>query len=271
MEISFDGKVALVTGASRGIGRACALRLARSGANVAVNYLYSKEQADDVVREIQAMGRQAIAIRADVSKPEEVKSMVQKVRDVCDGRIDILVNNAGIYDIHKGLVNLADEEWNRTIDVNLNGIFYISRAVAKTMIDNGDGGRIIGITSGAGHAGRPGQAAYCASKAGHIQFCKVLAIELAPFNINSNSISVGFVDVGQFVSPEKKALLKDILPRILLRRPGTPEDIAALATFLASEQAGWITGADFRVDGGESAGRVPATDSELLSFSNLVP
>jgi 3-oxoacyl-[acyl-carrier protein] reductase len=265
MEITLNGKIALVTGASRGIGRACALRLAGSGADVAVNYRVSDEHAAAVTREILSMGRRAIAVRADVSKPDEVTAMVRRVLEAFDGKIDILVNNAGIYDVYRRLVDMTDEQWNRTIDTNLKGAFHVSRTVAKTMIDSGTGGRIIGIASGAGHAGRPGQASYCASKAGLILLCKVLAIELAPFNINANSISVGFVDVGQFDSPDKKPLLDDILPRILLRRTGTPEDIASMAAFLSSDYASWITGADFRVDGGESAGRVPATDDELFA------
>lgn len=265
MEITLNGKVALVTGASRGIGRACALRLAGSGADVAVNFRVNSERADEVTREIKSMGRRAIAVGADVSKPDEVAAMVRSVHEAFDGKIDILVNNAGIYDVFRSAMDLTDPEWNRTLDTNLRGAFQVSRAVAKIMCNNGTGGRIIGIASGAGHAGRPGQAAYCASKAGLIALCKVLAIELAPFRINVNSISVGFVDVGQFESPEKKSILDDVLPRILLRRPGTPEDIAAMAAFLASEHASWITGADFRVDGGESAGRVPATDDERFT------
>lgn len=265
MEITLDQKIALVTGASRGIGRACALRLAGSGADVAVNYRVNSQQADEVTAEIESRGRRAIAVGADVSKPDEVASMVGRVREAFNGKIDILVNNAGIYDSYKSVVDLSDEEWYRTLDTNLKGAFQVSRAVAKTMIDNGTGGRIISIASGAGHAGRPGQAHYCASKAGLIVLCKVLAIELAPFNINANSISVGFVDVGQFDSPGKKHLLDDVLPRILLRRPGTPADIASMVAFLASEHAGWITGADFRVDGGESAGRVPATDDNIFT------
>jgi NAD(P)-dependent dehydrogenase (short-subunit alcohol dehydrogenase family) len=118
-------------------------------------------------------------------------------------------------------------------------------------------GRIIGIASGAGHSGRHGHSHYCASKAGLILFCKALAIELAPYGINVNTVSVGFVDVGEFESPELKPIKEDILQRILLRRPGKPEDVANLVNFLVSEHAGWITGADFVVDGGESAGRIP--------------
>jgi len=256
MEIRLDGKAALVTGASRGIGRAIALGLARSGADIAVNYHRSVERAEEVSEEIRRMGRQSIMIQTDVANSSQVDRMVEKVCQTFGGRIDILVNNAGIYPL-KEVVNMTDDELNQMLDINLKGAFYVSRAVAKKMIERGLGGRIIGISSGAGHSGRHGQAHYCASKAGLMLLCKTLAIELAPYGINVNSISVGFVDVGQFDTPELKRVKDFILRRILLRRPGSPEDIANMAIFLASEQASWITGADFRVDGGESAGRVP--------------
>jgi 3-oxoacyl-[acyl-carrier protein] reductase len=259
MEIKLEGKGAIVTGASRGIGRAIALRLARSGADVAVNYHVNKAKAEEVCAEIRKMGRQSLTIQADVSSSSQVDMMVEKVAEVFDGRIDILVCNAGIKgsSLIKDVVKMTDEDWSRIIGTNLNGAFYASRAAAKKMIQKGAGGRIIGIASGAGHSGRLSEAAYCASKAGLMLLCKTLAIELAPYGINVNSISVGFVDVNGFGSPELKKFRESILPRILLRRAGRPEDIANMAAFLASEEAGWITGADFRVDGGESAGRVP--------------
>ena len=256
MEVKLEGKVALVTGAGRGIGRAIALRLGRSGSAVAVNYHRHQDQAEEVVRELKALGRQAMAFQADVSASSQVNEMVERVFEDFGGHLDILVNNAGIYN-YTEVVNLIDSEWRRMLDVDLSGVFYMSRAVARMMIRKGAGGRIVGIASGAGHSGRLGQAHYCAAKAGHILLCKTLALELAPYNINVNSISVGFVDVGQFDDPDTKSIKEDILRRILLRRPGQPEDIANMVAFLASEKAGWITGADFRVDGGEAAGRVP--------------
>ena len=256
MEIRLDGKVALVTGASRGIGRAIALELARSGADLAVNYHTDQVSAEEVCEEIKRAGRNSLAIRADVADSSQVDEMIETVAQAYDGRLDILVSNAGIYPI-KETVKMTDEEWDRVIDTNLKGAFHVCRAAARRMIPRGAGGRIIGIASGAGHSGRYGQAHYCASKAGLILLCKTLSLELGPHGINVNSISVGFVDVGQFDSPELQHVKKDILPRILLRRPGKPEDIAQTAVFLASDQASWITGADFRVDGGESAGRIP--------------
>jgi len=236
MEVKLDGKLALVTGASRGIGRAIALRLGESGADVVVNYRTRRTEAEEVSEKIREMGRQSIAIQADVSNADQVDMMVREVVTTFTGGLDILVNNAGIT-APKEVIHMRDEDWDRTLNTNLKGAFYVSRAVATKMIEKGKGGRIIGIASGAGHSGRPGLAHYCASKAGLILFCKALAIELAPHGINVNSVSVGFVDV--------------------LRRPGKPEDIANVVAFLASEGASWITGTDFRVDGGESAGRVP--------------
>jgi NAD(P)-dependent dehydrogenase (short-subunit alcohol dehydrogenase family) len=259
MEIRLDGKAALVTGAGRGIGRAIALELAGSGADVAVNYHTSRAEAEQVCGEIKRMGRQTVSIGADVADADQVCTMVSKTAQAFNGRLDILVNNAGIYPIQKS-VDLSDAEWDRVLNVNLRGAFITSREAAKEMIRRGAGGRIICIASGAGHAGRPGQTHYCASKAGLILLCKSLAIDFAPHGINVNSISVGFVEVDHYDSPDLEPVKRDILKRILLRRPGLPEDVAKMAVFLASNHADWITGADFRVDGGESAGRVPEAD-----------
>jgi 3-oxoacyl-[acyl-carrier protein] reductase len=256
MEIRLDGKVALVTGAAKGIGRAIALELAMAGAHVAVNYRTDRNGAEEVCEKIRGIGRQSMAVQADVADSSQVDRMVETVSRTYGGRLDILVSNAGIYPI-KEAVEITDPEWDRVIDTNLTGAFHVCRAVAKQMIEGGAGGRIIGTASGAGHSGRYGQTHYSASKAGLILLCKSLSIELAPFGINVNTISVGFVDVGQFDAPALVHVKKDILRRILLRRPGRPEDIAHMAAFLASDQASWITGADFRVDGGEAAGRVP--------------
>ena len=260
MEIRLDGKVALVTGASRGIGKAIAFAMARSGADVAVNCYHNIEKAEEVSEEIRRMGQRSVTIQADVSNPDQANRMVGEVIQTFQGRLDILINNAGVYPL-KEAIFMTDEEWSQVVDTNLKGAFYVSRTAAKKMIERGLGGRIIGIASGAGHSGRYGQAHYCASKAGLILLCKALAIELAPHAINVNSISAGFVDVGQYDSPELREIKKSILRRILLRRPGSPEDIANLAVFLASDLASWITGADFRVDGGESAGRVPEPEN----------
>lgn len=186
MEIKLDGKLALVTGASRGIGKAIALRLGKSGADVAVNYCTHRAEAEEVSEKIREMGRESIAIQADVSNTNQVEMMVDQVVQTFKGRLDILVNNAGI-SVFKEFIDMSDQEWSHTLDTNLKGTFYVSQAVAKKMIEKESGGRIIGIASGAGHSGRHGLAHYCASKAGLILFCKALAIELAPHNINVNS------------------------------------------------------------------------------------
>jgi len=259
MEINLKGKLALVTGASKGLGRAIALRFGESGADVAVNFNTDRTGGESVAERIREMGRESIAIQADVSVADQVEAMIETVEKRFGARFDILVNNAGI-GMHKAVFHMTNNEWDQIIDTNLKGAFHVSRAFANKMIKNGTGGRIIGIASGAGHSGRPGHAHYCASKAGLRLFCKTLAIELAPYAINVNTISVGFVEVGKYDTPERRPIKEDILRRILLRRPGKPEDIANMAVFLASEQASWITAADFRVDGGESAGRVPLGD-----------
>jgi NAD(P)-dependent dehydrogenase (short-subunit alcohol dehydrogenase family) len=262
MEIKLNGKVALVTGSSKGIGRAIALRLAKSGADVAVNYNTNMELAEEVCKKIREMGRGSVAIQADVSDSKKVNQMVEIVTDSFDGRLDIAICNAGT-NLWKEFIDVADEERDLVLDTNLNGTFNTARAASKKMVENGVGGKIIGIASGAGHGGRYGQAAYCASKAGIRLLCKSIAIDLAPYGINVNSISVGYVEVGKMDTPEKEIIKESILPRILLRRHGEPVDIANMVTFLVSDKASWITGADFRVDGGESAGRVPFTNASL--------
>lgn len=257
MEIKFNGKLALVTGASRGIGKVIALTLAKSGADVVVNYHTNKTGAEEVCEEIKRMGQRSIAIQADVANANEVDMMVGKVAESFGGRIDILVNNAAVHSVYKEVIFMTNEEWDAVLDTNLRGTFYVTRAVVKKMIEKNAGGCVINIASLAGHGGRHGNVHYCASKAGIILFSKALAIELAPRGIRVNSISLGFVDHGQLDGPDLIHIKKDILQRILLRRPGKPEDIANMVAFLASKQADWITGADFVIDGGESAGRVP--------------
>lgn len=238
------GKVAVVTGASRGIGRATALALAAEGANVVVNYASSKESADQVVAEISAMGSQAIALSADVSKAEQVDGMIGAIMEKW-GQIDVLVNNAGITR-DTLLLRMKLEEWQAVIDLNLTGVFLCTKAVSKIMLKQ-KSGRIINITSVAGLMGNPGQANYSAAKAGVIGFTKTVAKELAPRGITVNAVAPGFI------ATDMTADLKsdEILKFIPLARYGQPEEIAGMIRFLAADPAAaYITGQVMNVDGG---------------------
>lgn len=237
-------KVAIVTGASRGIGRATALALAGEGASVVVNYASSQEAADKVVAEITAMGSQAIALPADVSKADQVDSLVNTVMEKW-GRIDVLVNNAGITR-DTLLLRMKPEEWQAVIDLNLTGVFLCTRAVSKIMLKQRSG-RIINITSVAGQMGNPGQANYSAAKAGVIGFTKTVAKELASRGITVNAVAPGFIATD--MTSDLKA--EEILKFIPLNRYGQPEEVAGMIRFLAADPAAtYITGQVMNVDGG---------------------
>lgn len=237
-------KVAIVTGASRGIGRATALALASEGANVVVNYASSQASADKVVAEITAMGSQAIALPADVSKADQVDRLVNAVMEKW-GRVDVLVNNAGITR-DTLLLRMKPEEWQAVIDLNLTGVFLCTRAVSKIMLKQRSG-RIINITSVAGQMGNPGQANYSAAKAGVIGFTKTVAKELASRGITVNAVAPGFIatDMTSDLNAE------EILKFIPLNRYGQPEEVAGMIRFLAADPAAaYITGQVMNVDGG---------------------
>ncbi|MGQ9870500.1 3-oxoacyl-[acyl-carrier-protein] reductase [Leptodesmis sp.] len=237
-------KVAIVTGASRGIGRATALALASEGANVVVNYASSQEAADKVVAEITAMGSQAIALSADVSQADQVDNLVNAVMEKW-GRIDVLVNNAGITR-DTLLLRMKLEEWQAVIDLNLTGVFLCTRAVSKIMLKQRSG-RVINITSVAGQMGNPGQANYSAAKAGVIGFTKTVAKELASRGITVNAVAPGFIatDMTSDLNAE------EILKFIPLNRYGQPEEVAGMIRFLAADPAAaYITGQVMNVDGG---------------------
>lgn len=237
-------QVALVTGASRGIGRAIALSLATEGANVIVNYANSSATAQEVVKEIVASGGNAIALQADVSKAEEVDSLLKAVIDKWQ-RVDILVNNAGITR-DTLLLRMKLEDWQAVIDLNLTGVFLCTRAVSKVMLKQRSG-RIINITSVAGQMGNPGQANYSAAKAGVIGFTKTVAKELAVRGITSNAVAPGFITTDMTSGVQAD----DILKYIPLGRYGQPEEIAGMVRFLAADPAAaYITGQVFNVDGG---------------------
>ncbi|HIK05589.1 MAG TPA: 3-oxoacyl-[acyl-carrier-protein] reductase [Trichormus sp. M33_DOE_039] len=241
---NLKGQVAVVTGASRGIGRAIALELSTYGATVVVNYASSSGAADKVVAEITASGGEAIALQADVSQADQVEALVNAVMDKFK-RIDILVNNAGITR-DTLLLRMKPEDWQAVIDLNLTGVFLCTRAVSKIMLKQRSG-RIISITSVAGQMGNPGQANYSAAKAGVIGFTKTVAKELASRGITVNAVAPGFIATD--MTSDLKA--DEILKYIPLGRYGQPEEIAGMVRFLAADPAAsYITGQVFNVDGG---------------------
>jgi 3-oxoacyl-[acyl-carrier protein] reductase len=244
--MTLEGKVALVTGASRGIGREIALELAKQGANVAVNYAGSEEKANEVVDEIKAIGKEAFSVKCDVSNSEEVAAMVKETVDRF-GKLDILVNNAGITKDNL-LMRMKEEEWDDVININLKGVFLCTKAVTRQMMKQRVG-RIINITSVVGVSGNPGQANYVAAKSGVIGLTKTTAKELASRNITVNAIAPGFIttDMTDKLSEEVKS---EMLKQIPLARLGEPKDIAKMTAFLASDDSSYITGQTLHINGG---------------------
>ncbi len=237
-------QVAIVTGASRGIGRATALALASEGANVVVNYASSSGAAEEVVKAITDAGGSAIALQADVSKLEQVDALVNNTVEKF-GRVDVLVNNAGITR-DALLLRMKPEDWQAVIDLNLTGVFLCTRAVSKIMLKQRSG-RIVNITSVAGQMGNPGQANYSAAKAGVIGFTKTVAKELASRGITVNAVAPGFIATDMTSNLKSEEILK----YIPLARYGEPEEVAGMVRFLAADPAAaYITGQVFNVDGG---------------------
>lgn len=246
------GKVALVTGGSRGIGRGVALALATAGADVVVNYVGNLEGANRVVSEITAMERKAMVIKADVSKKSEVEVMVsQAVSEM--GKIDILVNNAGVLSFMPFLT-ITEEEWDRVMDINLKGQFLVAQTVAKHMSDNGIKGKIINIASiasGQVGVGYPTLVHYCATKGGVVAMTEAMSLELGPLGINVNAIAPGAISTDMIKNMESDPkTMEGTMARLSIKRIGKPEDIGAMAVFLASEEASYCSGATFYVDGG---------------------
>jgi 3-oxoacyl-[acyl-carrier protein] reductase len=242
-----EGKVAIVTGASRGIGRAIAEEMSAQGASVAVNYFSSEEAAVEVVNGIESKGGRAIAIRADVGLFDATQAMVKETLDTF-GQIDILVNNAGTTR-DMLLLMMKEEDWDVVINTNLKSMFNCCKAVARPMIRRKQGGRIINISSVSGLAGQGGQTNYAASKAGIIGFTKSLAKELGSRQITVNAIAPGFFPTAltEVLSEDMVAKALELIP---LNRLGELDEVAHLATFLASDKANYITGEVIRVDGG---------------------
>tara|TARA_Y100001970_G_scaffold36013_1_gene44515 strand:+ start:9985 stop:10737 length:753 start_codon:yes stop_codon:yes gene_type:complete len=245
-DLELQGKTALVTGASKGIGKASALKLASMGANVAVNYYSSKNEALDTVKQIKSLGVDSIATQANVGKLGEVDLMISEVTNKFE-KIDILVNNAGI--IHDGLLlRMSDDAWANVIDTNLNGTFYCSRAAIKLMFKS-KWGRIINIGSVVGLRGNVGQTNYSASKAAINGFTFALAKEVATRNITVNTITPGYIntDTVEVLSDKQKEAIMSWIP---MQKFGDVEDISNMVGYLASNSARYITGQTISIDGG---------------------
>ena len=245
----FAGKVAIVTGAGRGIGREIALGLVRGGARVAVADC-NVPQANQVCREIAEMGGDAITVPVDISDPEQVDSMVRQTL-AAYGRIDVLVNNAGIGHA-KPFLDISLEEWNLVLKVNLTGQFLCAQAVARVMLQQG-GGRIVNVASISGQRGGTGRAAYGAAKAGVILLTRVMAVELAAKGIAVNAISPGPTETDQVRQCHNAATRAAYYDRLPMRRYAQPHETAQAALFLASDEASFISGHILNVDGGFDA------------------
>ncbi|WP_155590205.1 3-oxoacyl-[acyl-carrier-protein] reductase [Lysinibacillus cavernae] len=241
-----EGKVAVVTGASRGIGRAIAFKLADEGAKVVVNYSGSQAKAEEVVAMIQENGGEAIAVQASVSKTEEVTALMDATVKTF-GSLDILVNNAGITRDNL-IMRMKEDEWDDVLDTNLKGVFLCTKAVTRQMMKQ-RAGRIINISSIVGVAGNAGQANYVAAKAGVIGLTKTTAKELASRNILVNAIAPGFIET-EMTEQLPEDIKQGMLTQIPLAKLGQPEDIAKAVAFLASDDANYMTGQTLHIDGG---------------------
>jgi|SRR5208282_346373 len=241
-------KVALVTGASSGIGRGIAIRFAREGASVAINYSKSRERAQEVVNEINSFGGKAIMIKADVTKADEIDSMVtQLIKEF--GRLNILVNNAGIF-IEKSFEETSEEVWDKIINTNLKGPYLCARRCVPELLKQ-NGGKIINLASIDSFIAEPNASAYCASKAGIVGLTTSLAYELAPKRINVNAIAPGQIDTPMIEEWLKNPeTVRTLISKTPFGRIGKPTDIAAAAAFLASDESEFVNGAVIAVDGG---------------------
>jgi 3-oxoacyl-[acyl-carrier protein] reductase len=242
------GKIALITGSSRGVGRAVALSFAKEGAKVMVNYTSNERAANEVAEAINQLGSQAIVVRADVAKREEADSLVQAAINEF-GRLDILVNNAGSTRPAM-MLKMTEEQWDEVVDIHLKGAFLCSQAAGRQMKEQ-NSGKIINVTSVAGLVGTVGQINYSAAKGGIISMTKSIARELARYNVCANVISIGILAMGMSEKITTDEKFKEVyMNRILLKRFGTPDDVSPAFIFLASDESSYITGQILCVDGG---------------------
>jgi glucose 1-dehydrogenase len=243
------GKIALVTGSSKGIGRGIAARFAQEGADVVINYNSDPAGAEEAVGEVRAAGQRSVAVKANLGNVADVDRLVNEAVSAM-GRLDILVNNAGI-EKHAAFWDVTEQDFDRVVDVNLKGVFFATQAMVKHLRATRRRGRIVNISSVHEELPFPNFAAYCASKGGLKMLARTLAVELGPLGISINNIAPGAIE-----TPINTALLHDeeklrsLLKQIPLGRLGQPADVASLATFLASDDADYVTGATFTVDGG---------------------
>ena len=256
--MEFAEKVAIVTGGASGIGQAIATELAENGATVAIAD-FLEDVGQETARGLEARGFKAKAFPVDVSDAAQVELLFKNVVETYGG-VDILVNNAGIGQ-RSAILEMAVDEWERILAVNLKGAFLCAQSAAKEMVKQGRGGRIISIVSTAAENARVNAAAYCASKAGLLQFTRVLAQELGPYGITANAVGPGLTLTGSTLrEPPSEAYLGAFLKEVPLARPGHPRDIAQAVAFLASPRAEYITGQVIYADGGNSAGKLSVQD-----------